>query len=513
MLPFQRYILSNLRNQRQHIIFSADKNLGPCIIERDQYIYRALHDHLLDDTTYRRYNKAQALTKMEAIKSTLDAFILKYKDELCKPDIIFLERTKIVKDPFPKFYITAKIHKNPWTTRPIVSVSGSLLHGIGRWVDKILQPFAKAIPSYIKSSAELTTILSSLPPIPSNAKLFTADATSMYTNINTRDAIQRIRKILDAHPLLATTNERFAVMEALVFTMTNNIFQFGDTYWLQIDGTAMGISPSCSYATLYYAAHEQWLQKQYPEICFFRRYIDDVFAIWQPLTSDDDNRWLSFQHDMNLCGKLRWVASNRVDTINFLDIQITIERNNTLSTRLYEKQQNLYLYLPANSCHPPGCLKGFVYGMIHRTLTLTSTKSQQIIEMKKLHQRLVARGYESFLIKSLIEKAFRNISEKNQHKEQTLDPSIDPEVKRDHIFFHCNYHPNDPPSKTIQHFFRTEMMHRLNKPDLNELKNHESVPIGIKRLIVCYHRAPNLGNLLSPRVIKREDGPLVSSYI
>jgi hypothetical protein len=173
-----------------------------------------------------------------------------------------------------------------------------------------------------------------MPPLPPNAKLFTANAVSMYTNIHTRDAVKRIRKLLDAHPTLATSNERFSVIEALVIIMTNNIFQFRDTFWLQIDGTAMGVSPSCTYATLNYAAHEQWLQSQYPEIIFYRRYIDYVFAIWQPKLPNDLEQWTLFQQDLNICGKLRWEATKQVESINFLDIQITIKSNRTLSTRL-----------------------------------------------------------------------------------------------------------------------------------------------------------------------------------
>ena len=38
MLPYQRRILADFRNNKTHIVFNADKNLGPCIIERAQYI-------------------------------------------------------------------------------------------------------------------------------------------------------------------------------------------------------------------------------------------------------------------------------------------------------------------------------------------------------------------------------------------------------------------------------------------------------------------------------------------
>lgn len=283
--------------------------MDPCIKERENYIKRALNDHLLDKNTYSRYTRQDALVLMERISTSLESFISKYKIHLRKADISYLEQTRHVKDPFPKFYITAKVHKNPWKTRPIVSSSGSQLHGLGRWVDTILQPYAQSTPSYIQSSRVLKNLLMDLPPLPINARLFTADAVSMYTNIGTSDALPRIRRYIERHSSLATDYERMAVVEALSLIMRNNLFQFGDTFWLQTDGTAMGVSPSCSYVTIYYSEHEQYLNAKYPEIIFYKQYIDDIFGIWSPTSTDDDSRWHSFTQDLNLCGKLCWEAS------------------------------------------------------------------------------------------------------------------------------------------------------------------------------------------------------------
>lgn len=117
----------------------------------------------------------------------------------------------------------------------------------------------------------------------------------------------------------------------------------------------------------------------------------------------------------------------------------------------------------------------------------------QRLEIQKLYDRLIARGYQHDLLKQTIEQAYKKISSE-QH--QQVPPSDT--TKREHLFFHTYYHPDDPPSSVIQRHFRDVMLHRLNRPNLPDLKNHESVPIGIKRLIVCYHRPPNLANLLSP---------------
>ena len=39
--------------------------------------------------------------------------------------------------------------------------------------------------------------------------------------------------------------------------MTRNVFQFGNRYFLQLTGTAMGTPCACVYATLYYSYWEE----------------------------------------------------------------------------------------------------------------------------------------------------------------------------------------------------------------------------------------------------------------
>jgi hypothetical protein len=69
------------------------------------------------------------------LTSKIVKLIVDHHDELSKNHHKFLLNSMMeVKDPFPHFYLTFKIHKTPLKTRLTISVYGSLLHSLGRWL-------------------------------------------------------------------------------------------------------------------------------------------------------------------------------------------------------------------------------------------------------------------------------------------------------------------------------------------------------------------------------------------
>jgi hypothetical protein len=64
--------------------------------------------------------------------------------------------------------------------------------------------------------------------------------------------------------------------------MNNNVFKFGDLFFKQKNGTAMGFPPAPVYANLYFGAHEHDQLPKWEEFLdFYVRYIDDIFGIWR----------------------------------------------------------------------------------------------------------------------------------------------------------------------------------------------------------------------------------------
>ena len=505
----QQNLLQKLMSKKDFVIAKADKNLGPCIIEKDAYIRFAIQDHLRCKQTYNKLSYNLAISHMADVRKKINKFLYKHRKTLTPIEKKFIrKRTKdVADDPFPVLYLLMKVHKTPLKTRPVVSCSGSLLHGLGIWLDTALQPIATSLPSFIGSSYDLKEALDSMPPLPPNSQLFTADAVSMYTNIDTYRAIGSIRSFLNS-----TEDYKHlpldAINDALELIMYNNVFRFGDCYFHQLSGTAMGTPPACCYATIYYAVKEKTLLHKYKEnLVFYKRYIDDVFGIWvnnNPTLSFD-----MFSNDLKY-HKLEWTVNPLANSAIFLDMELTIT-DQTVSTKLYEKILNLYLYISPYSAHPPGVLSGLVIGNILRIYHLCSEPSQRTTYYKMFFQRLRARGYLPSQLNNLFQRAFilaktkpmPSTKNKRLERENIRNTNVNNNTSKtedNSAILHIPFHPKSPNSKQIQQLFRTTFLGK------------DSSVAGLDKLIVANSRPRNLGEILSYRRIESFDGPSVSSY-
>jgi hypothetical protein len=441
---FQASLLAKLLDSDDFQVLPSDKNLGPCIIERSEYILRTL-DHLSDTTTYLQLSADEAERKVDATVALIDSFLFIHARAISFPDQTYLIRSLDVPDKFAHFYIMAKVHKSPWAVRPIVSVSGSVTHGLGRWLDQQLKPIVRQLPSYIESSFDLKNRLRRLNVDLSNTSLFTCDAVSMYTNIDTGHALEEIAHFLRTSRLCKDVPHK-AVIAGLDILMRNNIFRFGDTFWHQQQGTAMGTPPAPPYATLYFGIHELKIVPRFASsLKSYSRYIDDVLGAW---THDADpavdrQNYLDFETSMNSFGKLRWTFTPLQKEIAFMDLTLRVTRNG-IQTRLYEKPLNLYLYIPPHSAHAPGILRGLVFGMTERIFRLTSRWQDKQSALRNLFLRLCTRGYTSTQLRPLFESALARIDNR---------PLPDPWYHEKRCFLHLPFHPQDPRSATVQRLF------------------------------------------------------------
>jgi len=216
--PIQTIALQKLKRNPNIMIKPTDKNLGPAAMNTEDYIIQILKEHLLT-ADYKQLSKAEAQNKMDQFKTTLKNLIQSNLDSLSKPEVTYFQRSLNSFHRLPLFYGLSKVHKTPVSLRPVVSTSGSLSTIFSTWLDYKMKELLPLIKSYIHNSFQIIEDFKTL-EIPENALLFSADAVSMYTNINTDAGI------------------------------TSN------TYRHQLSGAAMGTPAACAYAMITFGHYE-----------------------------------------------------------------------------------------------------------------------------------------------------------------------------------------------------------------------------------------------------------------
>eukprot|EP00804_Cyclotella_cryptica_P014636 CCRYP_012684-RC/>CCRYP_012684-RC protein AED:0.41 eAED:0.41 QI:0/-1/0/1/-1/0/1/0/217 len=210
---------------------------------------------------------------------------------------------------------------------------------------------------------------------------------------------------------------------------------------------------------------------------------------------------------------LEWEFSGLSQSCNYMDLTLTIS-GRTIQSTLFEKAQNLYLYLPPHSSHPRGPLQSLIFGNILRIHRLCSTPNEIQKHSRAFFRRLINRGHNSSTITPIFHKATHNARaymqrtpDDHTHRQHTLQTKTDTT-----IFFRLKYHPQDPTARDIQQAWQTTIASPPNDVPLTQLTNVDGFSMPIQSLTIAYSRPLNLRNQFSVRNIENR-GLTVSSYL
>ena len=474
--------------------------MGGAIVDVPVYSTRGISEHLGDTTVYQPLSKTEALRRLHKLRYQIYLFTSKWTAAgiMSKAEDHYLsEACSRYKEKIARFRMSLKAHKTPWKMRPIVCCAGTFMNCLSRWLDYWLQKLKPFVPTYIRDSNHLLDLLNELGELSPNSKVFVADANSMYTNIDTVHAIQVISAWLDG--LAAQLPANFpleAVKEAMKLVMENNIFEWGDMYFVQLLGTAMGTSAACMWATIYYSVHESGVLLPRYGHCLplLRRFIDDLIGIW----TGTDTEWEQFKRDVNNFGILTWDIEDPSDSKIFLDLTITIARGRIVTTT-YQKALNLYQYIPPTSAHPPWMMRGIIYSLMknyRRQNTYTSDYHSMAI---KLFDRHVARGWDRATMRSYILDADRKLR-LSVPSTPTPTPNPTNDNNKERLFIHMEFHPNDIPRKYIRAIYD------------NTCKDVFESVLDIHQFTSAYSRPRNIRDLLTKAKLHQAPGKPISKY-
>jgi hypothetical protein len=365
------------------------------------------------------------------------------------------------------------------------------MYNASKYVDKILQPFMCSTPAYIKDSTQLVIQLESTSFTP-HCVILVADVKNFFPSMDIPDCINTLRHYLLRN--IKQPTELHLALDLINWILHNNYFEFGDTYWQQVKGCAMGTPTAVSIAHLYLAAIEEetfnicaskqsWIPPQ-----LYKRFVDDSIGIFaneisatsfiecfnqrRPSTKfgeysiGDSGIWL----DLHLFKEQRFATSRRLDI------------------SLYQKPTNKYLYLPPFSYHSHHIYTSYITSEINRYRLRCTSDDTFINILSKSFTRLLNRGYDtSFLNKIFNNPPSReslllkyNPSPNTKHTKQQL--AISP------IIFKTTY---DPLSKSLP------LKSCLILPPYIFQDPDAPLIFGNKQPLICFTRSDNLKHMLT----------------
>lgn len=168
-------------------------------------------------------------------------------------------------------------------------------------------------------------------------------------------------------------------------------------------------------------------------------------------------------------------------------------QNGFISTTIYEKPENLHLYISPHSNHSPGVLKGLIFGCAYRAFHLCSNTDDGLDYLRRTFDRLRQRGHSASSLQPIFDEAINRFF-------NNMEYDINLDKKKNPLFLHLPYNPYDTSSKDIQRLFKDTIVKPPNDVHLTSLEclNRFQGKPDFDTLTICYHGVPNLGNMLSP---------------
>jgi hypothetical protein len=497
-------IAKELYQRKDIIIKNADKNLGVTVLDRSFYFEEALSErHLGKRNTY---FPLKSLPLSETLVTSVTAILQKSNHYLnCygkmstfANDILTNLHDECV---IPShIYFIPKIHKSPIALRPICASIGSSTYIASKYLDIVLQPIMKNIKSFIKNSSELVCKLESLQFSP-NCYLLEADVENLYPSIIINDGLQSLRMALTYHRW-ATSDIEF-VIELAHWVLTNNYIRFGDRYYLQLIGTAMGTPLAVTFACIHLAIIESETLKLLsdggqngPQLYY--RYIDDIIAVFEyPEEAETFMKLFNTRRRGIHCPK--YLISNTSAT--FLDLTVFKDARfksiGKLDVKLFQKPTNKFLFLPTSSFHPAQCTKGWISSYIKRIRLNCSNDIDYDHYKSEFYTHLLNRGY-----KVSIYKLFQIEYNRNKLIELAMNAS-----KKD------KKHDNGPISIFMKHNPRASILktkcQQILKPSNFVLNDNDcGVIFGPKlRPQLTWTNDTTLANIITRSKLRSEDIP------
>jgi hypothetical protein len=278
--------------------------------------------------------------------------------------------------------------------RPIVSDVDSESYAVSKFIDEFLQQIVIKLDSYVRDTDHFQALIQKVNiPAATEAHLFTLDVVSLYTNIPTDEGIACVTRAFRENPDPGRPDASLLTLLKLI--LQRNDFRFGEQWFLQTQGTAMGKSFAPSYSNIFMGYWEsEGLRTHHHKPTLWLRFIDDIFGAWVG-SEPDVHQFVAHLNKLNTHIKLE--LHHSITSVNFLDTTVywqVINNSKHLRTRVYFKPTDSRCLIHQDSFHPKSTCNGAVKSQMLRYARRCSQKSDFDTATSQLINNLVTQqGY------------------------------------------------------------------------------------------------------------------------
>ena len=179
---------------------------------------------------------------------------------------------------------------------------------------------------------------------------------------------------------------------------------------------------------------------------------------------------------LNNWGKLKWTNTGFVSSLEILDLTITIDKNNKLHYKTYQKEHNMYLYIPPSSAHSPDMVWGLIYGRLRTYYKHNTDYEDYTLMATLLAERLLARGWKWTDIRPIFRDAHygivgnktalnNNNNNKNKYNNNNNNNNKNSRnAKMRPIFIHMTYHPRGIQRSQLRQIYMETLGQEIENP-------------------------------------------------
>ena len=316
----------------------------------------------------------------------------------------------------PLFYGLPKDHKPDVPLRPVVSNCDGPTEKTSILLEKILHQLVQFVPLHLKDTNDFLVKLKdfwSANDIPEAAIFFSVDVVNLYGSIPLEGAMEAVREMLESHKddidLCGLSVDD--ICDLLKECLSNNVFRFGDEFYLQKQGVAMGNPVAPIVAILFMHRFETLALENAPrKPAFLARYIDDFAGVWLE-GKESLEEFVEYLNGIDPRIKFTCeMTEEGAGSVPMLDTLVSLSRVGgrcTYSTELYIKPNNAGIILHFKSAHPKRTKINVVRSQFLRAIKISSDDQTRERSLNKISDLLDKNGYPSKIVKRIRREALR----------------------------------------------------------------------------------------------------------